>query len=522
MQPTVYSQCYSCITPLSSNVGVNYRQSHNSSRGGENCSPSESGNVNKILRDEGLELGSVTETRVDTDFNHLSIHGSKSVRHMVDKENQGVNTREREREKNEEELQLERDIAMEMRENDNVSSNSVESMSVDDPEVDENVLTRETEDVQAKKPIKRIVRNRNGFVDCMRVRVRSGKGGKGCVSFHREKFLERGGPDGGDGGTGGDVVVVADDQMNSLNKLKSFYKAQNGIHGKGAGMHGATGADVVITVPVGTVIYGPGRELNPNYGKIAGTDLSGERPKPSDVIVADLTKTGQRQTLAIGGRGGLGNIRFATSENKAPRISTDGSSEEEKILRFEIKTFADAGLVGLPNAGKSSFLSVITQATPEVASYPFTTLNPHVGVLHYPDCHALTVADIPGIIQGAHANYGLGHAFLRHIERSRVLVYVIDCAGVDGRDPVDDLAVLQNELSLYKNGMTSRPSIVVANKMDHPSFQYNYERLCEASSHEVVPISALTKENVKRCSKRIRALVEKEFGPLQFSAGAWR
>ncbi|KNC82707.1 hypothetical protein SARC_05008 [Sphaeroforma arctica JP610] len=408
-------------------------------------------------------------------------------------------------------------------------------------DIDVNGLTaEEREALSLMKPTKRIIRTRNGFVDTMRVRVRAGKGGNGCMSFHREKFLERGGPDGGDGGRGGNVIVVASDTINSFNKMKAFCKATNGVHGKGATMHGATGADAHIVVPVGTVVY--------------SDEAKQSDPDAEPELIADLTKNGQ--TLVL---------------NKAPRQTTEGKPPQEKILRFEIKTFGVCALgarvaithvrmlvwwgylmqvseqgdkqrhtkpcvnmrpspsrddgqcsSSLQDLRKSSFLSAITAARPEVASYPFTTLNPHVGVLHYDDCHALTVADIPGIIKGAHANFGLGHAFLRHVERARVLVYVVDCAGMDGRDPVEDLAILQRELSLYKEGMVERPSLVIANKMDHPAFAANYERLVSSCEHEVVAVSALTKENIKRCTKRLRLLIEKNFGPLQYSAEAWR
>lgn len=284
------------------------------------------------------------------------------------------------------------------------------------------------------------------FVDKTEITVKSGDGGNGCCSFRREKFIPKGGPDGGDGGNGGDVIIESTTSEQNLNSLvyRRRYCAPNGPGGQGSDMHGKNAEAIVVKVPVGTVI----RDID-----------SGE-------ILADLATPGDRVIVAKGGRGGRGNARFATSTNRAPRRRELGFPGEEKRLELELKLIADAGLVGYPNAGKSTLLTRISGARPKVAAYPFTTLHPVIGVVEYPDYARINVADIPGLIDGAHANVGLGHEFLRHIERTKVLIFVLDTAGIDGRTPWDDYANLKKELALYKEELAQRPALIVANKMD--------------------------------------------------------
>ncbi len=291
------------------------------------------------------------------------------------------------------------------------------------------------------------------FVDKTEITVKSGDGGHGCCSFRREKFVPKGGPDGGDGGNGGDVILESTTSEQNLNSLvyRRRYVAANGPAGQGSDMHGRNAEPIIIKVPVGTVI----------------------RDIAEGVVLADLDSVGARVVVAKGGRGGRGNARFATSTNRAPRRRELGHPGEEKRLELELKLIADAGLVGYPNAGKSTLLTRISGARPKVAPYPFTTLHPVIGVVEYFDYARLTVADIPGLIDGAHANVGLGHEFLRHIERTKVLIYVIDMAGIDGRKPHEDYANLKKELELYKEGLSSRPALIVANKMDMPEAAEN-------------------------------------------------
>ena len=311
------------------------------------------------------------------------------------------------------------------------------------------------------------------FVDKTEIVVKSGDGGGGCCSFRREKYVPKGGPDGGDGGNGGDVILESTTGEQNLNSLvyRRRYVASNGPAGQGADKHGRNADPVVVKVPVGTVV----------------------RDAATGEVLADLDFPGARVIVARGGRGGRGNARFATSTNRAPRYKEPGTPGEEKTLELELKLIADAGLVGYPNAGKSTLLTRISGARPKVAAYPFTTLHPVVGVVEYPDYHRLTVADIPGLIDGAHANVGLGHEFLRHIERTKILIYVLDMAGVDGRTPWEDFASLQKELELYKPGLSSRPALIAANKMDLPAAAENLIRLraeLGPDSPPIYPVSA--------------------------------
>ena len=316
------------------------------------------------------------------------------------------------------------------------------------------------------------------FVDKVTIRVIAGKGGNGCCSFRREKFIPKGGPDGGDGGDGGSVWLEASTGEQSLVSLvyQTRYRAQNGPGGKGAGMHGRNADDITVKVPVGTVVI----------------------DNATKELLGDLDAPGAKLLVAQGGRGGRGNARFASSTNRVPRYAEPGTEGEEKELFLELKTIADGGLVGYPNAGKSTLLGALSAARPKVAPYPFTTLHPVVGVIEfdYPDYTKLTLADIPGLIDGAHENVGLGHSFLKHIERTKVLIYVLDMAGTDGRDPVEDFHHLQNELELYQAGLTERPTLIAANKMDAPEAAENLCRL-EAEigdKYRIVPITAATGE----------------------------
>ena len=310
------------------------------------------------------------------------------------------------------------------------------------------------------------------FVDKTRINVRAGDGGSGSCSFRREKYIPKGGPDGGDGGAGGNVILEGSTSESSLVSLvyKRSYRAKNGTNGAGKGLYGRKGDDIVLKVPVGTVV----RDID-----------SGE-------VIADLDANGSQAIVARGGRGGRGNIHFATSTNRAPRKFETGREGEERHLELELKMIADAGLVGYPNAGKSTLISNLSDARPKVAPYPFTTLHPVVGVVEYPDYQRLTLADIPGLIDGAHRNVGLGHAFLRHIERTSVLLYVLDMGGVDGRTPWDDLASLEQELELYLEGLSKRPSLIVANKMDLPDAEANLAELQKrlaGDPRKIIPVS---------------------------------
>ena len=289
------------------------------------------------------------------------------------------------------------------------------------------------------------------FVDEVDIRVAAGHGGSGALSFRREKFVPRGGPDGGNGGKGGSVYLVADPHRNTLVhfRFNPEFAARRGGQGEGSLRSGKDGEDLEISVPVGTLVF----ERDPQ-------DLSAER------LVADLTVVGQRLLVARGGRGGLGNAHFATATNRAPRKHQPGEPGEERHLRLQLKLLADVGLVGFPNAGKSTLISRVSAAKPKIADYPFTTLTPHLGVVTMSDDRSFVVADVPGLIEGAHEGHGLGHQFLRHIERTKVLVHLVDVSSASGRDPVDDFETIRNELKLYHPALLDKPQLVVANKID--------------------------------------------------------
>jgi GTP-binding protein len=307
------------------------------------------------------------------------------------------------------------------------------------------------------------------FVDEVDIRVTAGDGGRGCMSFRREKFVPRGGPDGGDGGHGGSVYVVASSSKNTLVDFRFHpeFEARRGQHGQGSNKTGHTGDDLEIAVPVGTLIF---------EKEVADPD-EGPAPDAPLRLVADLVEEGQRVLVAKGGRGGRGNARFVSSTNRAPRRADPGEEGERKYLRLQLKLLADVGLVGFPNAGKSTLISRISAARPKIADYPFTTLTPNLGVVSLSDDRSFVVADVPGLIEGAHAGQGLGHQFLRHIERTKVLIHVIDVSGASGRDPVEDFETINNELRLFDARVAAKPQVVAANKIDALDDQERLTRL---------------------------------------------
>ena len=331
----------------------------------------------------------------------------------------------------------------------------------------------------------------NMFVDKAIITVKGGDGGDGCCSFRREKFIPKGGPDGGNGGPGGDVIIETAPGEQSLVSYvyNRHFRAGNGPNGKAKDRLGRRADDRVIKVPAGTVL--------------SDAD-NGE-------LIADLTRPGMRFVIAKGGRGGRGNSCFASSVNRAPRQKEDGLPGEERRIELELKLIADVGLVGFPNAGKSTLLGAVSHAHPKVAPYPFTTLHPVIGVVEFPDFSKLTIADIPGLIDGAHDNVGLGHSFLRHIERTKMLAYVLDMGGVDGRKPWEDLEHLRNELELYMKGLSKRPAVIVANKMDLPESAENLEILLASglvTNMDVIPVSAGMGEDLGPLVAKLKAMLE--------------
>ena len=292
------------------------------------------------------------------------------------------------------------------------------------------------------------------FVDEVDIHVEAGHGGRGCLAFRREKFVPRGGPSGGDGGHGGSVYFVASPHINTLINYRYHPKsdAEPGEHGMGSNCTGSAGKDLELAVPIGTLVYE--KHVDP------------EHPEPQYTLLADLSAEGQRVLVARGGRGGMGNARFATATNRAPRKVQPGEEGEIKDLRLELKLLADVGLVGFPNAGKSTMIARISAARPKIADYPFTTLIPNLGVVRISEDRSFVVADVPGLIEGAHRGLGLGHQFLRHLERTKVLVHLVDMSGSTGRNPVEDLDTVRKELELFAPTLAAKPQIVVANKMD--------------------------------------------------------
>src|SRR6266480_1842781 len=321
------------------------------------------------------------------------------------------------------------------------------------------------------------------FVDRIKVFAQAGSGGRGSVSFRREKFVPKGGPDGGDGGRGGEVILRADRHVDNLSNLfyEPIIKAKSGGHGMGKKMHGKSAPAKIVKAPVGTIVW-PADEKG--------------RPTSAAPIV-DLTRDGQEFVLCRGGAGGKGNVHFKSSRNRAPRQYTEGEEGEQGHFRLELRTIADAGFVGYPNAGKSTLLRKISAARPKVAAYPFTTLHPIVGVIEFPGYRRGTVADIPGLIEGAHLGLGLGHEFLRHITRCHLLIFVVDIAGSEGRNPVEDLQNLRRELDLYDRTLSSRPWLVVANKMDLPDATENLKALqARFPKVQILPTAAATGKGI--------------------------
>ena len=315
------------------------------------------------------------------------------------------------------------------------------------------------------------------FIDRVKIYVQAGTGGNGTVAFRREAHVPKGGPSGGDGGLGGSVIFVATNSLSTLLDLRYYreYKAQNGEKGHAKKMHGADADDLVIRVPVGTCVY---------------DDDTGN-------IIADLTKDGQRAVIAKGGRGGRGNARFASSRNPAPKICENGEPGEKFNLRVELKLLADVGLVGFPSVGKSTLLSVVSKARPQIADYHFTTIVPNLGVVQVKDGRSFVMADLPGLIEGASQGKGLGHQFLRHIERCRVIVHIIDMSGSEGRDPYEDYVTINKELGEYEYRLLERPQIIVANKMDGDEAEENLKKFKEKlGDQKVFPIIAPIHEGI--------------------------
>lgn len=326
------------------------------------------------------------------------------------------------------------------------------------------------------------------FVDHAKIYVKGGDGGNGVVAFRREKYVPLGGPSGGDGGRGGNVIFIADEGMRTLIdfRYKKHFKAGRGVHGQGKNMHGAWGSDLIVKVPVGTII-------------IDDDDAS---------IIADLFHPGQEAIIARGGRGGRGNARFVSAARKAPSIAENGEPGEEHWVRLELKLLADVGLVGFPNAGKSTLISRISAARPKIADYPFTTLEPNLGVVMTRNKESFVVADIPGLIKGAHQGAGLGHDFLRHIERTRVLVFVLDAAQTDGRDVEEDFQTLRYELAMYNERLAHRPYIIAANKMDVPEARERYEQLREDHGEIVFPISGVEGRGISELIEKMHQMIK--------------
>jgi GTP-binding protein len=365
------------------------------------------------------------------------------------------------------------------------------------------------------------------FIDRVKAFAQAGKGGRGCVSFRREKFVPKGGPDGGDGGRGGDVILRADRHVDNLANIfyEPLIKAKNGAHGMGKKMTGRAGANKVVKVPVGTIVW-PAEELKYRTLNIERSPSNSEQlvigNQQSAIAVADLIRDGQEFVLCRGGAGGKGNVHFKSSRNRAPRQYTEGEEGEQGHFLLELRTIADAGLVGYPNAGKSTLLRKISAARPKVAAYPFTTLHPIVGVIEFPGYRRATVADIPGLIEGAHRGLGLGHEFLRHITRCRVLIFVVDIAGTEGRNPVEDLQNLRREIDLYDPQLSFRTWFVVANKMDLPGAKKNLKALQERLSKlQIVPTSAASGEGIDALKQELATRItnDKEITSAAISDG---
>ncbi|MBU1710985.1 MAG: GTPase ObgE [Proteobacteria bacterium] len=329
------------------------------------------------------------------------------------------------------------------------------------------------------------------FIDEAKFYVKAGDGGNGCVSFRREKYVPKGGPDGGDGGRGGSVFIEASKRLFSLLdfRFKSHFIAENGTHGHGKKMHGRKGEDFTLYVPLGSVI----------------------KDAETKEVLADLSEDGEQIMIAAGGTGGGGNVHYASARNRAPRIAGKGKPGDEHWLRIELKLLADVGLIGLPNAGKSTLLSKLSAANPKVADYPFTTLEPQLGVLNFDDNRPCIIADIPGLIEGAHLGAGLGHKFLRHIERTRVLLHVIDASGQDGNAPLDQFQTLEDELRKFNEELIGRTRLVLLNKVDllaDKSAEKKLVRQFKNKEIRTLSISALNGDGLEKLKEELAKALE--------------
>jgi GTP-binding protein len=330
------------------------------------------------------------------------------------------------------------------------------------------------------------------FVDEAKIYVKAGDGGNGCLSFRREKYIPKGGPDGGDGGDGGDVYFEAVKDLDTLLDFagKHHWIAQNGKPGEGANKHGADGEDLIIRVPTGTLIY--------------DTDL--------DLLLKDMDQAGLKVCVCRGGKGGKGNKAFATSTNQTPRITTPGKKGQERNIRLELKLIADVGLVGMPNAGKSTLISRCSEARPKIADYPFTTLEPVLGIVELSDYRRFVMADIPGLIEGAHNGAGLGYEFLRHIERTTVIAHILDVMPADGSDPAENYHTLRNELAQYSSALAKKPEIIVANKIDLDPDAAEVQQLEKRLGKTAAHISAVTGSGIKELCETLWQQVKKTKG----------
>src|SRR3989475_4115404 len=342
------------------------------------------------------------------------------------------------------------------------------------------------------------------FVDRIKVFAQAGNGGRGCISFRREKFVPKGGPDGGDGGCGGDVILRADRHVDNLSNLfyEPIIKAKNGGHGMGKKMHGRSAPPKILKVPVGTIVWPAEDRKRPTPNAQRPTPNSDESPISNQQSaiepLVDLARDSQEFVLCRGGAGGKGNVHFKSSRNRAPRQYTEGEEGEQGHFLLELRTIADAGLVGYPNAGKSTLLRKISAARPKVAAYPFTTLHPIIGVMEFPGYRRATIADIPGLIEGAHRGLGLGHEFLRHITPCRVFLFVVDVAGSERRNPTEDLRNLRREIDLYDPTPSARSWLVIANKMDLPNTEENLKAMQHRfPTIETAAVSAQTRHGME-------------------------
>lgn len=325
-----------------------------------------------------------------------------------------------------------------------------------------------------------VLRSKFMFIDSAKIHIKAGNGGNGRVSFHREKYVAAGGPDGGDGGRGGSVIFIVEQGIRTLAdfRYKRKYNAEPGQDGGAGNCTGRSGEDLYVQVPAGTIV----------------------KDQETGIILADLTEVGQTAVIAKGGKGGAGNQHFATPTRQVPNFAKSGTPGEERWVTLELKLLADVGLIGFPNVGKSTILSVVSAAKPKIANYHFTTIEPNLGVVSLEEGNSFVVADIPGLIEGAHEGIGLGHEFLKHVERTKLLVHVVDVSGVEGRDPIEDFDIINKELKEYNPVLASRPQVVAANKTDLPSSEDNYKTFSEkieALGYKVFPISAATSKGLK-------------------------